>query len=100
MTFAAAAVLTCTWSTLAHSQQISGERLKFVLVLTRLVVRSPTWTNVRLTGSAHGKALMTQFGAYYRASFAQDGLMLANGCSGADRSRARHVTGARSGVWH
>jgi 4-phytase / acid phosphatase len=99
--FAAAPVLTCVWPRLTQSQQVSGERLKFVLVLTRHGVRSPTWTNVRLDDyskdpwpkwsvapgllTPHGKALMTQFGAYYRASFAQDGLMPASGCSGADR---------------
>lgn len=101
MIFAVAAVLTRVWPALTHSQQISGERLKLVLVLTRHGVRSPTWTNVRLDDyskdpwpqwsvppgvlTPHGKALMAQFGAYYRASFAQDRLMPANGCSGANQ---------------
>jgi 4-phytase / acid phosphatase len=76
-----------------------GERLKFVLVLTRHGVRSPTWTNTRLDEYAkdpwpkwnvapgmltpHGKLLMSQFGAYYRAYFAANGLISPAGCADA-----------------
>jgi 4-phytase/acid phosphatase len=86
-------------STCGHSEAVQpdGSHLKFVLVLTRHGVRSPTWTNARLDEYAgepwprwdvapgmltpHGKLLMTQFGAYYRASFASRQLLTAAGCS-------------------
>jgi len=79
----------------------AGEHLKFVLVLTRHGVRSPTWTNARLDQYAkqpwpqwpvepgiltpHGKQLMTYFGAYYRAYFAQLGLLSSEGCADASQ---------------
>lgn len=81
------------------AQDASGEQLKFVLVLTRHGVRSPTWTNARLDEysaqpwpqwpvapgllTPHGKQLMSLFGAYYRASFAKSGLLSENGCADA-----------------
>jgi 4-phytase/acid phosphatase len=77
-------------------KQNSQERLKFVLILTRHGVRSPTWSNARLDEYAkepwpkwgvepgeltvHGRMLMTQFGAYYRALFAEHSLVSAAGC--------------------
>ncbi len=85
----------------AHAQSKQAEpestaQLRFVLVLTRHGVRSPTWTNERLNEyskdpwpqwpvapgllTPHGKQLMTLFGAYYRAWFAQRGLLSAAGC--------------------
>ncbi|WP_263358358.1 histidine-type phosphatase [Acidicapsa ligni] len=75
------------------------EHLKFVLILTRHGVRSPTWANTRLDEyakdpwpvwpvapgllTAHGKMLMTQFGSYYRASFEAKGLLSSEGCADA-----------------
>jgi 4-phytase/acid phosphatase len=85
----------------AQTTQDPTEHLKFVLVLTRHGVRSPTWTNTRLDEYAkqpwpkwevapgiltpHGKKLMTQFGIYYRESFASQKLLTATGCSDASK---------------
>ena len=82
-----------------QTKTISQDRLKFVLVLTRHGVRSPTWTNARLDEyakqpwpkwevapgllSPHGKKLMTQFGSYYRSDFAARHLVEADGCADA-----------------
>jgi 4-phytase/acid phosphatase len=82
-----------------EGQSEARERLKFVLVLSRHGVRSPTWPNARLDQYAkkpwpqwpvepglltpHGKQLMTYFGAYYRAYFAQLGLLSTEGCADA-----------------
>lgn len=80
-----------------NAQKPDGARLKFVLVLERHGVRSPTWTNARLEAysrdpwpkwsvapgwlTPHGKLLMTEFGAYDRAWFAAEGLLSAGGCA-------------------
>lgn len=85
----------------AQAKQPVAEKLKFVLVLTRHGVRSPTWTNERLDEYAkmpwpkwdvapglltpHGKTLMTEFGSYYRELFASEGLLANGGCSDAGR---------------
>ena len=86
---------------LSRGEEISspGEHLKFVMVLSRHGVRSPTWTNDRLDGyskdpwpkwdvapgllTPHGKKLMTEFGRYYRLSLASRGLLQAGGCADA-----------------
>jgi 4-phytase/acid phosphatase len=76
-----------------------GEKLKFVLMLMRHGVRSPTWANARLDEyskepwpkwdvepgllTPHGKTLITQLGAYNRQVFAQAGLLPENGCADA-----------------
>lgn len=85
--------------TLGHGEDrtTQGEHLKFVLVLSRHGVRSPTWTNERLDEysknswpnwhvapgllTPHGKELMTAFGRYYQQSFASRGLLQAGGCA-------------------
>jgi 4-phytase/acid phosphatase len=83
----------------AETKQDASPRLKFVLVLTRHGVRSPTWTNARLDEYArdpwpkwsvepgeltsHGKLLMKQFGSFYRASYAERGLLSQDGCADA-----------------
>lgn len=74
-------------------------QLRFVLILTRHGVRSPTWTNQRLDEyskqpwpkwpvapgllTPHGKQLMVLFGAYDRAWLADRGLLAADGCADA-----------------
>jgi 4-phytase/acid phosphatase len=86
----------------AQAKQDAAAHLKFVLVLTRHGVRSPTWTNERLDEFAHdpwpkwgvepgeltphGKLLMKQFGEYYRESFAERGLLSAQGCEDAGQA--------------
>jgi 4-phytase / acid phosphatase len=99
-------VLLCG-AAFAESNQANApeEHLKFVLVLVRHGVRSPTWTNARLDEyskdpwpkwdvapgilTPHGRMLMTFFGAYYREYFAAHGLLSANGCSDAARTYFR-----------
>jgi len=74
----------------------SAADLKFAVVLTRHGVRSPTgapeqyasyssspwpaWTVPPGYLTAHGYDLMKIFGAYYRARFAEDGLLARTGC--------------------
>ncbi len=79
------------------SAQDSQDQSRFVLVLTRHGVRSPTWTNQRLDEYAkqpwpqwpvapgvltpHGRQLMAFFGGYYRAWFAERKLLSSEGCA-------------------
>ncbi len=93
-------------------KQDSQERLKFVLVLTRHGIRSPTWTNARLDEyssqpwpqwpvgpgllTPHGKQLMTLFGGYYRAEFAERGLLSHSGCADAQDIYIRADTDERT----
>src|SRR6202044_1929401 len=81
--------------------QNAPDQLRFVLVLTRHGVRSPTWTNQRLDEyskqpwpqwpvapgmlTPHGRQLMTFMGRYYRAWFAERGLLSAGGCDDASQ---------------
>jgi 4-phytase / acid phosphatase len=74
-------------------------KLRFVVILTRHGVRSPTWTQSDLNAysaeawpewgvppgnlTPHGNKLMTQFGAYYRLYFAAAGLLHSTDCKDA-----------------
>jgi 4-phytase/acid phosphatase len=80
----------------------ASAQLKYVIVVTRHGVRSPTWAADRLNQyssqpwpdwkvppgylTAHGRALMKIFGAYDRAYLASSGLVGANGCGDASRT--------------
>ena len=94
-------ILSLSYSAVGQGQNkaTQGERLRFVLVLSRHGVRSPTWTNERLDEysknpwprwdvapgllTPHGRKLMTEFGSYYRLSFASHDLLQAKGCADA-----------------
>jgi 4-phytase/acid phosphatase len=89
----------------SNQTKVPEERLKFVLVLVRHGVRSPTWTDARLDEyskdpwpqsdvapgilTPHGRTLMAFFGTYYREYFAAHGLLSAKGCSDAERTYFR-----------
>jgi len=78
-----------------------GVKLKFIVILSRHGVRSPTWDTEELNQysaepwpqwdvppgylTPHGKTLMKLFGAYDRAFLAQAGLLSPSGCGNADQ---------------
>ena len=82
----------------AQSAEVPQGKLKFVLIFSRHGVRTPTGDSEQLNRysaqpwpkwdspsgylTPHGARLMTLFGSYYRAYFAQQGLLSADGCSG------------------
>jgi 4-phytase / acid phosphatase len=83
----------------AQSAQNSPATLKFVVIISRHGVRSPTSSAEQLSQysaqpwphwdvppgnlTAQGARLMTLFGAYYRSYFANQGLFRADGCADA-----------------
>jgi 4-phytase/acid phosphatase len=85
----------------SSSAQTQDSELRYVVVLSRHGVRSPTGKSLQYerysTGewpkwpvepgylTPHGFQLMQLFGSYYRAQFASQGLLKADGCSEASR---------------
>jgi 4-phytase/acid phosphatase len=98
-----AALLVCSGAAAASAQETPprGTELKFVVILSRHGVRSPTWTTERLNQystegwpnwgvppgalTSHGKTLMELFGAYDRAYLSHEGLLSLKGCEDATR---------------
>jgi 4-phytase/acid phosphatase len=86
--------------------------LKYVLIVSRHGVRSPTWDTARLNEysaqawpdwgvgpgelTPHGRAGVKLMGAYYRAWLSKAGLFGADGCRDASRIYIRADTGQRT----
>jgi 4-phytase/acid phosphatase len=82
---------------LGQETRTRGAELKFVVILSRHGVRSPTWTAEQLNQysaeawpnwdvppgclTPHGETAMKLFGSYYRTYLAQAGLLSRTGCS-------------------
>lgn len=96
----------------AQNAAASPSELKFAVILSRHGVRSPTWTAEELNRyssdpwpdwgvapgelTAHGKKLMTLFGAYDHAYLAAAGLLHPTGCEDAGYVHFRADTDQRS----
>jgi 4-phytase / acid phosphatase len=86
-----AIVVACSLSAALAQQAKPQEQLKYVIIITRHGVRSPTWTLERLNQysaapwpdwavppgnlTAHGRKLMKIMGGFYRDYFGSKGLM-------------------------
>ena len=87
-------------------------KLKFAVIVTRHGVRSPirnveeleayseapwpAWGVAPGDLTPNGRKLMVMFGSYYRAYFAQDGLLSTTGCGGANSIHIRADVDART----
>ena len=95
--FALVAIFLTASAAVAVSQDTDTRpKLKFIVILTRHGVRSPTWTQTDLNAyssepwpgwgvppgnlTPRGSKLMTLFGSYYRLYFAASGLLSPTGC--------------------
>jgi 4-phytase / acid phosphatase len=93
----------CFSTARARATESPKDKLKLVIIVSRHGVRSPTASAEQLSQysaepwpkwevapgylTPHGAKLMVEFGAYYRAYYAQQGLFEATGCAD-----ARHVS--------
>lgn len=99
-----ALLFTAAWMAVTRvvaASPAASPQLRYVVIVTRHGVRSPTWTNDRLNQysaepwpdwgvppgilTPHGRALMQLMGAYYRAWLASEHLLRPQGCGDAGR---------------
>jgi 4-phytase/acid phosphatase len=97
-----AALFLAGWTALAAPPPAAPPpQLRYVIIVTRHGVRSPSWTPERLNKYAaqpwpdfgvppgyltpHGRTLMQLMGAYYRAWLTGEHLLVSQGCPDADR---------------
>jgi 4-phytase / acid phosphatase len=99
-------------SAFAFAESAPDDELKFAVVVSRHGVRSPTWTLERLNQysaspwpnwgvapgelTAHGRALMTMMGGFYRERFLSQGLLGKAGCASASHVYFRADTDHRT----
>ena len=96
-----AAILTVATLPSALLRAAGPPQLRYVVIITRHGVRSPTWSSDLLNQysaepwpewgvppgnlTAHGRALVKLMGGYYRSRFAREGLLKPRGCGDAAR---------------
>jgi 4-phytase/acid phosphatase len=99
LTIACAVLAALAWAGQVSTH--ADRQLKYMVVISRHGVRSPTWTPERLNRysaepwtafgvppghlTAHGRTLMKLFGGYYRAYMAAERLLQPAGCADARR---------------
>jgi len=95
------AAVCVAWSGLVAAGPTPSIQLRYVVIITRHGVRSPTWTSERLNQysaepwpewgvppgnlTLRGRALIKLLGAYYREWLSSEGLLHPQGCEDASR---------------